>query len=98
MIKPLDVAAREAALATLPGWAFDPARGAITKRFSFRTFRAAFGFMTEIAMAAEKMDHHPEWSNVHSRVDITLTTHEAGGLTERDIALARTIEALLPRG
>jgi 4a-hydroxytetrahydrobiopterin dehydratase len=94
MIARLDTAEREAALARLPGWTHDPARDAITRRFTFKNFRAAFGFMTEVAIAAEKLDHHPEWSNVYARVDILLTTHDAGGLSALDIALAEVIEAI----
>ena len=85
---------REDALARLSGWEWDPAREAIRKRFTFADFNAAFGFMTRVALAAERADHHPEWSNVWNRVDIALTTHDAGGLTARDIALAKRIEAL----
>ena len=85
---------RAEALAGLPEWEWDPAREAIRKRFTFADFNAAFGFMTRVALAAERADHHPEWSNVWNRVDIALTTHGAGGLTARDIALARRIEAL----
>ncbi len=90
----LSEAERDAALAALPGWRWDAGRNAITKSFRFRDFRAAFGFMTQVALAAERADHHPEWSNVWNRVDILLTTHSAGGLTEQDIALARTIDAI----
>lgn len=75
-------------LAALPQWQYDEARGAITREFRFADFAQAFAFMTEIALAAEKRDHHPEWSNVYNRVSITLTTHDAGGLTQRDIDLA----------
>ena len=85
---------RGAALASLPGWTWDEARDAITKRFRFADFSAAFGFMTRVAIAAERADHHPEWSNVWNRVDILLTTHDAKGLTAKDVALAREIEAL----
>jgi 4a-hydroxytetrahydrobiopterin dehydratase len=85
---------RATALAGLPGWEFSEAREAIAKRFSFGNFVAAFGFMTEVAIEAEKMDHHPEWTNVYRHVDIVLTTHDAGGLTGRDIALARAIERI----
>lgn len=94
MIAQLDAAAREAALSDLPGWTFDPARKGIAKRLRLADFRAAFGFMTEIAIEAEKMDHHPEWSNVYRTVDILLTTHDAGGLSARDIALAGKIEII----
>ena len=85
---------RAEALAGLAGWQWDPAREAIRKRFTFGDFNAAFGFMTRVALEAERADHHPEWSNVWNRVDITLTTHDAGGLTAKDIALAERIEAL----
>ena len=66
----------------------------LTRRFIFPDFVAAFGFMTRVALLAEKADHHPEWSNVYNRVDILLTTHDAGGLSERDIAMARAIDAM----
>ncbi len=89
---------REAALAELPGWSWDAERNAIAKSFRFRDFRAAFGFMTEVALAAERADHHPEWSNVWNRVDILLTTHSAKGLTQQDIALARIIEGIRSSG
>ena len=85
---------REVALAALRDWQWDPAREAIRKRFTFRDFSEAFGFMTRVALAAERADHHPEWSNVWNRVDIALTTHDSGGLTQKDIALAERIEAL----
>ena len=90
----LDEAEREAALAALPGWSHHPGRDAIVKSFRFADFGEAFAFMTRVALEAEKADHHPEWSNVWNRVDILLTTHSAGGLTEKDVALARRIEAL----
>ncbi len=89
----LSEAEREAALSALPGWTWEADRNAIAKTFRFPDFRTAFGFMTEVALAAERADHHPEWSNVWNRVDILLTTHSAGGLTEKDTALAREIEA-----
>jgi 4a-hydroxytetrahydrobiopterin dehydratase len=85
---------RAAALAGLAGWTFDEARNGIAKRFVFADFSAAFAFMTRVALAAEKADHHPEWSNVWNKVDILLSTHSAGGVTQKDIALAREIEAL----
>ena len=90
----LKQAEREAALASLPGWTWDEARDAIARRIRFADFSAAFGFMTRVAIAAERADHHPEWSNVWNRVDILLTTHDANGLTAKDIALAGEIEAL----
>jgi 4a-hydroxytetrahydrobiopterin dehydratase len=94
----LNQAERDAALADLPGWSWDAAREGIAKSFRFADFRAAFGFMTQIALAAERADHHPEWFNVWNRVDILLTTHSAGGLTGQDVALARTIEAVAQAG
>ncbi|MDX3907834.1 MAG: 4a-hydroxytetrahydrobiopterin dehydratase [Pigmentiphaga sp.] len=79
----------EQAMAQLPGWELDAARGAIRRKFEFEDFGQAFAFMTRIALHAEKNNHHPEWSNVYNRVEITLTTHDAGGLTLRDVELAR---------
>ena len=86
---------RDAALAGLAGWAYDGARNGIAKRFVFADFSAAFGFMTRVALAAEKADHHPEWSNVWNKVDVLLSTHDAGGVTGKDIALARHIEEIV---
>ena len=86
---------RGEALAALPGWTHDEARDAIAKSFRFADFGEAFAFMSRVALEAEKADHHPEWSNVWNRVDIALTTHSAGGLTAKDIALARRIEAIV---
>ena len=85
---------RSEALAGLAGWNHEADRDSIRKRFVFRDFGEAFAFMTRVALEAEKADHHPEWSNVWNRVDILLTTHSAGGLTEKDVALARKIEAI----
>ena len=85
---------RADALAGLDGWTYDPARNGIAKRFTFADFGAAFAFMTRVALAAEKADHHPEWANVWNRVDILLSTHDAGGVTDRDIALAGKIDAI----
>lgn len=79
-------------LAELTGWRVVDGRDAIAKSFRFKDFNQAFAFMTRIAMMAEKMDHHPEWSNVYNRVDITLSSHDAGGLTERDVRLAKFID------
>jgi len=90
----LDAGAREAALKELPGWRWDEGRDGIAKSFRFADFSAAFGFMARVALAAERADHHPEWSNVWNRVDILLTTHSADGLTMKDVVLAREIEAL----
>jgi 4a-hydroxytetrahydrobiopterin dehydratase len=80
---------REKALAELDGWQEATGRNAITKSFKFRSFNEAFAFMTRTALEAEKMDHHPEWLNVYNRVDVTLSTHSAGGVTELDIKLAK---------
>jgi 4a-hydroxytetrahydrobiopterin dehydratase len=88
---------RAAALATLSGWREAEGRDAITKTFLFRDFAAAFGFMTQAALAAETMNHHPEWTNVYNRVEVLLTTHDAGGLTARDIALARRMDEIAGR-
>ncbi|NQW01022.1 MAG: 4a-hydroxytetrahydrobiopterin dehydratase [Rhodospirillales bacterium] len=79
---------RADALASLTGWQPVAGRDAITKTFYFKSFNQAFAFMTRVALAAEKADHHPEWFNVYNRVEVTLTTHDAGGLTEKDIKLA----------
>jgi 4a-hydroxytetrahydrobiopterin dehydratase len=84
-----------AALATLEGWARVAGRDAITKSFKFADFSAAFGFMARAALAAEKLDHHPEWFNVWNRVDVTLATHDAGGLTALDIELAAAMNILV---
>ena len=84
---------RSAALAELPGWALAAGRDAIEKSFKFKTFNEAWGFMTRVALAAEKLNHHPEWFNVYNRVDIVLSTHDCGGLSALDVALAKRIEA-----
>jgi 4a-hydroxytetrahydrobiopterin dehydratase len=85
---------RQAALAGLSDWRDADGRDAISKTFRFRDFGEAFAFMTRVALHAEKHDHHPEWFNVYNRVDITLATHDAGGVTEKDIALARFIDSV----
>ncbi|WP_447763052.1 4a-hydroxytetrahydrobiopterin dehydratase [Sphingopyxis panaciterrae] len=95
MVQKLDEDARTALLARFPEWTHEPERDAITRRFKFADFAQAFGFMASVAIIAEKMDHHPEWSNVYNRVDILLTTHDADGLSERDAKLAQAIEALV---
>ena len=95
MIGKLTEEQRAAALAELPEWTVVAEPDGISRRFVFRDFVAAFGFMTRVAILAEKVDHHPEWSNVYNRVDIVLTTHDAGGLSQRDIDLARAIDGLL---
>jgi 4a-hydroxytetrahydrobiopterin dehydratase len=86
--------ARKAALAKLAGWSEVKDRDAISKTFVFRDFNEAFGFMTRAALVAEKLDHHPEWFNVYKTVTVTLSTHDAGGLTELDVKLAETMERL----
>ncbi|MBN9516433.1 MAG: 4a-hydroxytetrahydrobiopterin dehydratase [Alphaproteobacteria bacterium] len=85
--------ARKTALATLKDWKEVPGRDAIQKSFKFADFNRAWGFMTRVALAAEKADHHPEWSNVYNRVEIVLSTHDAGGLSDKDIALAKVIDS-----
>ena len=83
----------EEALKSLPTWTAVEGRDAISRRFTFRDFNAAFGFMTRAALYAEKLDHHPEWSNVYNRVDVVLTTHDAGGVTAMDVRLAQLMDA-----
>lgn len=85
---------RAAALKSLPGWREAEGRDAIHKEFRFGNFSEAFGFMARVALAAEKMDHHPDWSNVYDRVDIELSSHDIGGVSERDITLAAKIDAI----
>lgn len=92
--KRLSPEAQAEALAALTGWKLVQGREAIAKRFVFRDFSEAFGWMTRVALLAETMNHHPEWSNVYRTVDITLATHDAGGLTELDVKLARAIDAI----
>lgn len=90
----LSMQEREQALTTLPEWTWDEERGGIARGFKFRDFSRAFAFMTRVALAAEKADHHPEWTNVWNRVDVFLTTHSEGGLTQKDVDLARRIDAI----
>ena len=85
---------RDERLKELAGWRYDAEARAIRRAFVFADFSAAFAFMVRVALAAEKADHHPDWSNVWNRVEIALTTHDAGGVTDRDITLAATIDAL----
>ena len=94
MLERLSGVARDKALAELAGWNLAPDRDAIQKSFRFKDFNEAFGFMTRVALLADKADHHPEWSNVYNRVEILLTTHDADGLSVRDVALAKAIDAL----
>ena len=81
-------------MSQLSGWSIVQGRSAIMKSFKFKSFGQAFGFMTEVALIAEKMDHHPEWFNVYSRVDVTLTTHSAGGITDLDVKLAQAMDLI----
>ncbi len=94
MIAKLTDSARKSALARLDGWSEVKGRDAIMRTFTFADFNAAFGFMTRAALVAEKLDHHPEWFNVYDRVEVTLATHDAGGVTERDLALAEAMNRL----
>ncbi len=96
MVDRLHGAARAAAIKRLNGWNEVEDRDAIRKVYHFGTFREAWGFMTEIALLAEKMDHHPEWFNVENRVEIILATAEVDGLSERDVTLARAIDEIAP--
>lgn len=92
-MQPLSADARAHALATLPGWAFEESTQALTRELHFADFPTAFGFMTAVAIEAQSLDHHPDWSNAWATVTIALTTHSAGGLTERDVQLAERISA-----
>ncbi len=86
-----------AAIARLEGWRAVEGRDAITKEFRFKDFNAAFGFMTRVALYADKADHHPEWFNVYNRVDVTLSTHDSGGVTDKDVALAHFMDEAFGR-
>jgi 4a-hydroxytetrahydrobiopterin dehydratase len=92
MVEKLTDAERRTALESLPDWQALDKRDAIRRVFRFPDFNSAWGFMSRVALQAEKLDHHPEWSNVYGTVDITLSTHDCDGLSERDIALARFID------
>ena len=94
MTEKLSANARREALAGLAGWREVAGRDAITKKFVFKDFNAAFGFMTRVALLAEKLDHHPEWSNVYKTVEVTLSTHDAGGLTSLDVTLAEAMDRM----
>lgn len=95
MIAKLTDAERGALAAQLPAWEMVAGRDAITRKFRFENFSAAWGFMNRVALLAEQQDHHPEWFNVWNRVEITLATHDAGGLSAHDVKLAVAIDALL---
>lgn len=98
MVERLDEAGRAELAAACPAWRMAEGRDAIRREFRFRDFNEAWGFMARVALLAEAQDHHPEWSNVWNRVEILLATHDAGGLSARDLRLARAIDALLPPG
>lgn len=89
---PLSGADRAGIMLGLPGWRECDDRDAIAKTFKFRDFVEAFGFMAQVALVAERMNHHPEWSNVYNRVEVVLTTHDSGGLTDKDVRLAHAME------
>jgi 4a-hydroxytetrahydrobiopterin dehydratase len=91
-MKKLAASARKAALKKLPKWREVPGRDVIGRKFEFKDFNEAFGFMSRVALLAEKLDHHPEWMNVYKTVDVRLTTHDAGGLTENDIQMAKAMD------
>ncbi len=86
--------ARKTALGKLDGWVEVKGRDAISRKFTFKDFNEAFGFMARAALVAEKLNHHPEWFNVYNKVEVTLATHDAGGVTERDVALAEALNEL----
>ena len=94
MAQKLTAEARKAALGKLSQWSEASGRDAITRKFVFKDFNEAFGFMTRAALVAEKMDHHPEWFNVYKTVEVTLSTHDAGGVTELDVKLAEAMDRL----
>ena len=94
MAEQLAAAARRQAMSELSGWSEVSGRDAIARTFTFRDFNEAFGFMARVALVAEKMDHHPEWRNVYRTVEVTLSSHDVGGLSERDVTLASRLDAL----
>jgi len=94
MAEKLTGSTRKSALAKLDGWSEVEGRDAISKKFAFKDFNEAFGFMARVALIAEKLDHHPEWFNVYNRVEVTLATHDADGVTERDVKLAEAMDRL----
>ena len=89
---PAEKIGAQAAIARLDGWRAADGRDAIVKEFRFKDFNAAFGFMTRVALYADKQDHHPEWLNVYNRVEVTLATHDAGGVSDKDVALAHFMD------
>lgn len=93
MVDKLSETDRAAVLKALEAWEWDDARNAITRTFVFKDFNEAFGFMSRVALLAEKMDHHPEWFNVYKTVKVTLTTHDAGGLSSLDVTMANAMDA-----
>lgn len=95
MVEKLESDIRAAELMKLEGWDEAQGRDAIQKTFKFKDFNQAFGFMTRVALKADQMDHHPEWFNVYNRIEVTLSTHDAGGLTMRDIKLAKFMNTLV---
>jgi 4a-hydroxytetrahydrobiopterin dehydratase len=97
MVEQLSAAERAGLASALPGWQLVEGRDAITRAFRFKDFSEAWGFMARVALLAEAQDHHPEWFKVWNRVEITLSTHDAGGLSARDVRLAQAIDGLLAR-
>ena len=95
MIEALSETERADALDNLPDWDYDESRDAIRRSIVFTDFAEAFGFMAQVALLAERANHHPEWTNVYNRVEVLLTTHDAGGLSSRDLELAELIDAIL---
>ncbi len=93
MPKKLEGSARSSALSELSNWKAVEGRDAITRKFEFKNFNEAFAFMTRSALLAEKMDHHPEWFNVYNKLEVTLSTHDAGGITENDVKMARAMDS-----
>ena len=98
MVTKLTAAERSTALASLPGWEAVEGRDAIRRKLKFADFNTAWGFMTRVALLADKQDHHPEWSNVYNRVDILLSTHDCDGLSQHDVKLAQAIDRILAEG
>ncbi len=98
MIPPLSARVLDTKMESLSGWTLEPSRSAIQKSFIFTDFVEAFGFMARVALHAERADHHPEWSNIYDRVSVRLTTHDVGGVSDRDFALAALIDQEAVRG